>query len=120
MSHRQGCWCDACTIRELRTEVERLKTLHVKQLSEVVERMADDHCVVVERLRGLWRPITDAPQFNNTPALVGQYSEGYGWRKVSLWDVGWTRDECIKRGATHWMPHLRDLPIPAALAGEKP
>ena len=25
MSHREGCWCDACTIRELRVEVERLR-----------------------------------------------------------------------------------------------
>ena len=25
MSHREGCWCDACTIRELRAEVERLR-----------------------------------------------------------------------------------------------
>lgn len=49
---------EVVTARDHVAEVERLKTLHVKQLSEVVERMADDHCVVVERLRGLlhdWR-----------------------------------------------------------------
>ena len=71
-----------------------------------------------------WQSINSAPQWvYGNDALVGQYIQGYGWKKVTIWEKGWTRDECIERKATHWWPHLRELPVPvidAAIAQEKP
>jgi hypothetical protein len=60
-----------------------------------------------------WEQIEKAPMYvNRRDALVGQYVKGWGWKKVTIWEPEWTRDECIQRGATHWWPHLRDLPEP--------
>ena len=60
-----------------------------------------------------WHLIADAPMWvNGRDALVGQFSPAYGWKKVTIWESEWTRDNCIARGATHWWPHLRDLPLP--------
>lgn len=62
-----------------------------------------------------WEPIANAPMFvYGKDALVGHYVEGFGWKKVSIWEREWTRDQCRERGATHWWPHLRDLPLPSA------
>lgn len=64
---------------------------------------------------GTWEPIEKAPQFvYGRDALVGQYVPGFGWKKVSIWEPGWIRDEYIQRGATHWWPYLRNLPKPGA------
>jgi len=60
-----------------------------------------------------WQPIEKAPKYVlGRDALVGQYVPTFGWKKVTIWEREWTRDECIQRGATHWWPHLRDLPEP--------
>ena len=67
----------------------------------------------------LWKLIDDAPQWvNGLDALIGQYVPHWGWKKVSIWEPSWTRDDCISRGATHWMPHLRDLPAPQGVSDE--
>lgn len=59
-----------------------------------------------------WRPISEAPQrVVGRDALVGEYVNEWGWRKVGIWDTS-TRDQCIARGVTHWWPHLRELPAP--------
>ena len=65
-----------------------------------------------------WEPIDKAPMFvNGRDALVGQYVPGWGWKKVTIWEREWTRKDCISRGATHWWPHLRNLPEPQAVVG---
>ena len=62
-----------------------------------------------------WEPIADAPMYvYGRDALVGQHVSGFGWKKVTIWEREWTRDQYIERGATHWWPHLRDLPLPPA------
>lgn len=64
---------------------------------------------------GGWEPIADAPMFvYGRDALVGRYVEVKGWDRVSIWEPGWTRDQIIERGGTHWWPHLRDLPPPCS------
>jgi len=73
--------------------------------------------------RGGWVPIAEAPQYvQGRDALLGQWVAGYGWKKVTLWEREWTRDDCIRRGATHWWPHLCEMPDPmlAATGKEKP
>lgn len=62
-----------------------------------------------------WLPLVNAPMFvYGRDALVGEWAAGHGWKKVTIWEREWTRDDIIQRGATHWWPHLRDLPAPAA------
>lgn len=66
-----------------------------------------------------WQPIADAPMWvYGNDALIGQFVPSYGWKKVTIWEPGWTRDDCIARGATHWWPHLRDLPDAPSDSGE--
>ena len=63
-----------------------------------------------------WFPLTQAPMYvYGRDALVGEWVQGFGWRKVSIWEREWTRDDIVSRGGTHWWPHLRDLPSPALL-----
>lgn len=58
-----------------------------------------------------WLSITEAPMYvYGLDALVGEWVPGWGWKKVSIWEREWTRDDIIRRGGTHWWPHLRDLP----------
>jgi hypothetical protein len=65
----------------------------------------------------MWEVIDKAPMYvHGQDALVGQYVPGWGWRKVTIWQREWTREDNIRRGATHWWPHLRDLPKPTAEA----
>ena len=60
-----------------------------------------------------WLPLSEAPAYvYGRDALVGEWVEGYGWKKVSIWEREWTRDEIASRGGTHWWPHLLDLPAP--------
>ena len=66
-----------------------------------------------------WLPLSEAPMFVcGRDALVGEWVEQYGWKKVSIWEREWTRDDIISRGGTHWWPHLRDLPQPINAAGK--
>ena len=68
-----------------------------------------------------WEPIANAPMYvYGRDALVGQHVSGFGWKKVTIWEREWTRDQCIERGATHWWPHLRDLPLPPATSTSEP
>ena len=65
-----------------------------------------------------WQPIEKAPTYVlGRDALVGQYVPTFGWKKVTIWEREWTRKDCISRGATHWWPHLRNLPEPQAVVG---
>ena len=65
-----------------------------------------------------WQPIEKAPKYVlGRDALVGQYVPTFGWKKVTIWEREWTRKDCISRGATHWWPHLRNLPEPQAVVG---
>ena len=62
-----------------------------------------------------WLPLKDAPMHvHGRDALVGTWVPPFGWRKVSLWEQEWTRDDIISRGGTHWWPHFRDLPPPSS------
>ena len=67
-----------------------------------------------------WLPLTDAPKWVLVnDALVGQWIPGAGrWKKVSIWEPEWTRDDCIRRGATHWWPHLPLLPAPESAGAQ--
>lgn len=61
-----------------------------------------------------WLPLSQAPMYvYGRDALVGQWITGYGWKKVSIWEPEWTREDILGRGGTHWWPHLRELPEPA-------
>lgn len=66
-----------------------------------------------------WEPLSAAPMYvYGRDALVGQWVDKWGWKKVTVWEPQWTRDDIISRGGTHWWPHLRDLSAPTADALE--
>ena len=59
-----------------------------------------------------WLSLTEAPMWvHGRDALVGEWRTD-GWHKVAIWEPEWRRDDILRRGGTHWWPHLRDLPAP--------
>ena len=79
--------------------------------AETIDAAAPHHSTGVAEMN--WQLLEKAPMYIlGRDALVGQYVPGWGWKKVTIWEREWTRDECIHRGATHWWPHLRNLPEP--------
>lgn len=99
-------------VRTMRFAVER----HEKQevLCPVLSgKLSADRKEAIREETVKWEKIEKAPMYvGGNDALVGQWVDGWGWKKVVMWEPEWTRDEVIARGATHWWPHLRDLPKP--------
>ena len=59
-----------------------------------------------------WVNIYDAPMWlHGRDALVGEWN-GVWWAKITVWEPEWSREDLVRRGCTHWWPHLRDLPSP--------
>lgn len=101
-------WCD---VRDI--DREDLGKSESADVLEYTRRLTAER---QEQKPVAWLPLaTTSPMWvYGRDALIGEYVERFGWKKVTIWEPTWTRDDCIARGATHWWPHLRDLPAPNA------